>query len=280
MTGKVLKVASNDLYGNVDDRVVSVYACFEHTKYMNNYVVFSIDNDIKNLCYGSIHLKNKSIVVFSVKENVRKYIDGFLSEYMSDSVNNFKILDITNMEKIELVSYNKMEYNNIQLLDNKAIPKVILEDDSVNKKKKSPILLYLILFILILLGIGLTILYLKPELFTVKHKGLKCENNLYDNKLELYYGIEKDIKFDKDNKVNNIYVIRTYTFLDSNSYYDFKNNEMHNKYFTNGEGYKYVDNQLQFKLLYDENSVIDDYNEMLTYLKREGFSCAGYEYEK
>ena len=279
MAGKILKISSNDLYGNVDDRKVFVYCCFEHTKYMNNYVIFTINNNIENLYYGSIHIKNKSVVIFSVKEEIKKYIDQFLNEYMSDKLTEFKLLDISKIEKVELVSYNEMKYNNILMLDNKSIPKVEVKEE-VDIKKKKPVLLYFLLFLLFLLGVGLTILYLKPELFTVKYKGLKCESNLFDNKLELYYGIEKDIKFDTDNKVDNISVIRTYTFLDSNSYYEFKNNENHNEYFTNGEKYKYIDNELKFKLFYEEKTVIDDYDEMLTYLKREGFSCEGYEYEK
>ena len=41
MYGKVLKIANNDLYGNVDDRKVSVFAVFTHIKYMNKYIIFS-----------------------------------------------------------------------------------------------------------------------------------------------------------------------------------------------------------------------------------------------
>ena len=54
------------------------------------------------------------------------------------------------------------------------------------------------LFILISFAVGLTLLYFKPELFSVKYKQLVCTNNLYDNDLDLYYDIEKDIKFNKD----------------------------------------------------------------------------------
>ena len=32
--------------------------------------------------------------------------------------------------------------------------------------------------------------------------------------------------------------------------------------------------------MYQEDSVIDDYSEMLLYLKKEGFSCIEKEYEK
>ncbi|MBQ2872828.1 MAG: hypothetical protein IJE89_02390 [Bacilli bacterium] len=279
MTGKILKVASNDLYGNVDDRIASVYACFEHTKYMNNYVVFTMDSNPNKLCYGSIHLKNKSIVVFSVKENIKQYIDIFLNEYITEKMTEFKTIDISKMEKIELVSYNEMDYDNIQLLDNKAIPKVVVNEEVISKKKK-PIFLYFLLLILILLAIGLTLLYFKPELFTVKYKGIDCKNNLFDSNLGIHYEMNKNIKFNNNDKVDNISVTRNYIFLDSDSYYEFKNNENYSEYFTNGEGYKYIDNELKFKVFYEEKSVIDDYEEMLTYLNREGYECVVYEYEK
>ena len=277
MTGKVLKISSNDLYGNVDDRSIRVYAIFEHTKYMNNYVVFSIEGNNK-LCYGSIHLKDKSLVIFSVKSDVDKYILEFIDEYINNKVNNFKILDIKNIDKVELVSYSEMEYNNIQLLDDKSIPKVIVKEEIVEEKK--PVLGYILILLLILLALGITILYLKPDLFTVKYKVLKCENNIYDNNMELYYDIDKDIKFNQNDIVSSISVIRTYTFLDSNSYYEFKENNNENKYFTNGEGYKYIDEELKLRIFYDEYSVIDDYEEMLTYLNREGFSCVERVYEE
>lgn len=279
MTGKILKIASNDLYGNVDDRVAFVYACFEHIKYMNNYVVFTIDSNPNKLCYGSVHLKNNSIVVFSVKENIKQYIDMFLNEYISDKMSEFKTIDISKMKKVELVSFNEMDYDNIQLLDNKSIPKVVINENLAPKKKK-PVFLYFLLLVLILLAVGMTLLYFKPELFTVKYKGLECINNLFDKNLELNYEINKNIKFDKNDMVDKISVTRDYVFLDTDSYYEFKNNGNHSEHFTSGEGYKYIDNELKFRVFYDETSVIDDYEEMLTYLKREGYECVVYEYEK
>jgi len=286
-TGKIIKVASNDLYGNVDDRTVSVFACFEHTKYMNNYVVFAIneENDKNNankkrkLCYGSIHLKNKSLVIFEVKNDIKKYIDDFLDEYLSEKLSEYKLLDISTIDKVELVSYNEMEYDKLNILDSKSIPKVVVKHEE-NDKNKAPVFLYLLIFILVLLGVGLTVLYLKPELFTIKYKGIECTDNLYDNNIGLNYDIDKEVRFDRDNKVSSISIVRTYTFLDSNSYYEFKENNTQNNYFTNGEGYKYIDGELKFKLFYQEESVIDDYDEMLTYLKREGFSCIEREYEE
>lgn len=277
MTGKILKISSNDLYGNVDDRMVSVFACFEHTKYMNNYVIFSIDGSNK-LCYGSIHLKKDSLVIFSVKSTIKKYIDEFLDEYINDKMSEYKILDINNINKVELVSYNDMDYDKIQVLNDKSIEKVIIKEEDIVSQK--PVILYVLLFVLIILGSGLTLLYFMPELFSIKYKVLECTNNIYDEMIELNYKIEKNVEFNKDDKVDKIDVVRTYAFLDSDSYDEFKNNNLQNKYFTNGEGYKYIDSELKFKLFYNESSVIDDYDEMFIYLKKEGYSCIEREYEK
>ena len=276
MSGKVIKISSNDLYGKSVEMVARVYACFEHTKYMNNYVVFSIDGN-DNLLFGSIHIKEKILVIFSVKDEIKKYISKFLDEYVVSKLENFRLIDIGNIDKIEMVSYNEMKYDNISLLDEMSISKLVKEEVVVEKK---PILVYILIFILFLFALWITFLYFKPELFEVKYKMLQCGNNLYDDNLGLYYDVNKEIKFDKNDVVIDASVIRTYIFLDSKSYYQFKDNNNADKYFTNGEGYKYIDNELKFKLFYNENSVIDSYEEMLIYLKREGYSCIESEYEK
>lgn len=278
MAGKVLKVVSNDLTGNVDDRKVIVYACFSHLKYMNNYVVFSFENSQDKLYYGSIHLKKDSLVIFNVKSNIKKYIDEFLEEFISDKIREYELLNLSNIQKVELVSYNEMEYDKIQILNEKTVTKTEVKSEKIEEKK--PVFIYILLFILIFIGIGVTVLYFKPELFTIKYRVLECSNNLYDNEVGLNYNINKNIQFDRKNKVEQITVVRTYAFLDSVSYEKFKNDNGHNKYFNNGEGYKYFDNELKFKLFYEEDSVIDDYDEMFTYLSREGYNCVVTEYEK
>ena len=86
--------------------------------------------------------------------------------------------------------------------------------------------------------------------------------------------------FDKKDRVDNIEVIRIYTFIDSNKYYDFKDNNKQYQYFTNGEKFKFIDESLQLKIIYNENSVIDEYEEMYVYMNREGYSCKEVEYER
>lgn len=280
MSGKILKIVSNDLYGNVDDRKIVLFSCFEHTKYMNNYAIFAFEGeyDKKKLCYGSVHLKENSVVIFSIKKDETKYIDNFIEEYLNSNLNEFKIIDISKIEKVELVSYNDMEYNKLEELDKKSIIRKKTEEE--NNQEKKPIVLYIILILLILLSIGLTLLYFYPELFTIKYKELVCNDNQYDEKMKMTYDIEKDIKFGNEDKTLNIDVVKVYKFDTEEEYQDFKNNSKQNEYFNSGEGYKFIDDELKFKIIYKENSIIDDYDEMLTYLKKEGYSCIETKYEK
>lgn len=280
MAGKILNIGLNDLNGQADNRKVVVFACFKHIKYMNNYVIFSFLGDYgKNkLYFGSIHIKDDSLIIFSVSDDIRKYMEQFVLEYTSSKLENFKLLDIDKIEKVLIVSYSEMEYDKLQLLDDISIKKVIEKKEDVSSKK--PIFMYVILFVLILLCIGLTLLYLYPNMFSIKYKELVCTDNIYDDEIMLNYEINKDIKFDRNDKISSIDVVRNYTFLDSNSYYEFKENNRHLEYFNDGEGYKYIDSGLSLRIFYKENSVIDDYYEMLEYLKREGYICIEQEYEK
>lgn len=282
MAGKILKVSANDVYGKVDERVAVVFACFEHTKYMNNYVIFSFfgEYDKNKLCYGSVHMKNDSIVIFSVKDNVKQYIDDFINEYESGRVSNFKILDISNKEKVEIVSYNEIDYDKLQYLDDISIVKNVDVSEEVVKEKQ-PIFLYFMLFILIAFAIGLTLLYFRPDLFEVKYKGLVCSKDIYNDGIVYEkYVIEKDIKFDDKDKVKDIDVSVYYNFLSVEDYNEFKDNEKHLEILKNGEAYKYIDDALQFRVMYKETTVIDDYEEMKIYLNREGFSCKEVMYEE
>ena len=71
------------------------------------------------------------------------------------------------------------------------------------------------------------------------------------------------------------------TFLSKNPTIDILNFSLTYEYLDiDVSEYKYIDEELKIKIFYEESSVIDDYDEMFTYLKRKGFSCAERKYEK
>ena len=276
MNGKILKIASNDLYGNATDRTVSVFAAFNHLKYMNKYVIFSYTDELdkKILHCGSIHLKSNALVIFEVNKEVLPYIDTFVEQYLDNKLDDkeYEIIDLSNISKVELVSSSSFEFEKVHELDNMSIKKEIDINESENGKKK-PVFLYFLLFIMIILLIGVTYLYFNPDMFDIPLKELKCDSEMFNNKLDMKYIKELDIKFDKNDRPKTINGIDTYVFLDNDSYQTFKNSDKQNEYFNKKGEYKYNDNLLQLKIFYTEETVIDNYDELFSYLKQEGYTC-------
>lgn len=276
MNGKILKISSNDLYGNVDDRQVVVFATFMHVKYMNRYIIFTFKDeyDKKKLYFGSVHVKENSLVVFTVRNEVIEYISEFVNQYLNSSVDKkeYEIIDISKIEKVELVSYNDMECDNLLKLDELSIVKEIKDNENIETEKK-PVFLYMLLVFLILLLVGVTYLYLNPEAFMVEYKVLNCNISKFNNELDMSYDKDITVRFDDNDKVTNIEVIDSYIFSTNEIYQDFKINNKQNEYFNIDGVYKYDDDNLELKVIYNDKSIIDSYDEMLGYLEKEGYDC-------
>ncbi len=275
MSGKVLKISSNDLYGNVDDRRLSVFAAFNHLKYMNRYVIFAFTDEFnkKELCYGSIHIKTNSIVIFNTDEANLTFIEPFIEQYLTGNVDSkeYEIIDISKMEKVELVSYSKKEYDKLTELDNISIKKEIVTETEEPKNKKG--FLWFLLIILIALLIGVTYIYFNPSVLDVELKELVCTTNEYNDEAEIPYTKEKDIKFNKQDNFKKIDTTETYKFKDDETYFEFKNGEQENIYFNVKGEYKYDDDNLELKIFYEEDSVLENYEDIKRYLEKEGYTC-------
>ena len=275
MNGKVLKISSNDLYGNVDDRKLSVFAAFNHLKYMNRYVIFAFTDEFnkKELCYGSLHLKNNSIVVFNTPEANLQYIDPFIEEYLSGNVNQkeYEIIDISKIEKVELVSYNTKEYDKLTELDNISIKKEAVVTTEEPKKKKG--FLWFLLILMISLLIGVTYIYLNPNVLDVELKELTCTAEEYNDEVEMSYIKSKNIKFNKKDYFKGINTTEIYKFPDDETYLEFKNGGEENIFFNMKGEYKYDDDNLELKIFYEEESIIDNYEEIKNYLEKDGYTC-------
>ena len=276
MNGKVLKISNNDLYGNVDDRHVAIFAAFNHLKYMNKYVIFTFEGeyDKNKLYYGSVHFKNNSIVIFSVNNATKEYIDIFTNSYLSNMINpsEYQIINLSNIEKVELVSYNEEDFDKLNELDKMSIPR-ITETTEPTKQRKKYTFLYIILIIMILLLGSITYLYLFPEKFTTEYKQLECTISNIDKELNLNYHNIKLIKLDKNNQIKIIDNNETYTFPDENTYLEFKNNNSQNIYLKDNATYQYNDELLELKIIYTEESTTSDYEQIKYSLTKEGYKC-------
>ena len=275
MHGKILKVVSNDLYGNATDKKVVVFVCFNHLKYMNKYIMFTyMDEYDKNiLYYGSIYEKGKTIVIFKVRKEEEGYINKFREDYLNDFVNDkeYQILDISMMEGVEIVSFTEIEYDKLSLLDKKSIQRLNNIEAEENNNKK-PVFLYVLLVILIVLLGGITYLYFTDD-GSSNDKKLVCSIDKYDNTVMVNYKEERSILYNKKNKIVSITINDKYIFDDVDKYNEFKDNKKEQEYFKKNGTFKYDDNLLMLMISYKGDSVIDNIGEMKSYLESEGYSC-------
>ena len=277
MNGKVLKVSSNDLYGNVDDRKVSVFAAFNHLKYMNRYVIFSFLDEYnkKKLYFGSVHLKDNSLVVFSIKDNNSiNFVNKFITDYMSNKVdsNEFQIIDISNAEKIELVAFNTIDFEYLEQLDQMSIKREITNITNDTKSGNKGFL-YVLLILLIGIAGGLTYLYFNPDTLTVELKKLECNMEGFNKSIELNYSSSLEAKFDKEDKLNSINKVDIYKFENEEEYIQFKENNKERLLGIKDGGYTYDDDNLTLKVIYSDDLIIDSYDEVYEYVENEGYSC-------
>ena len=243
---------------------------------MNKYAIFCFQDEYnkKILYYGTVHLKNDSLVIFSVNETVKGYIDEFVNQYLNNSVNSqeYQILDISNIDKAELVGCNQEEFLELNELDRLSIPKV-----NVNKKERTgsrkPIFLYVLLVVLIMMLVGITYFYFNHEKFGVVLKTLYCEKNDYNQRMDMDYVSNLTAKFDSDEKLKTIDIVDIYTFSNSRKYQKFKTGNKQDEYFNIEGTYKYDDENLQLKVMYKEKSIIQKLDEMKVHLSKEGYTC-------
>lgn len=275
MHGKILKVVSNDLYGNATDKKVAVFVCFNHLKYMNKYIMFTYmgEYDKNILYYGSIYEKGKTIVIFKVRKEEEEYINKFREDYLNDIVNDkeYQILDIGMMEGVEIVSFTEVEYDKLSLLDKKSIQRLNNIETEENNNKK-PVFLYVLLVILIVLLGGITYLYFTDD-GSSNDKKLVCSIDKYDNTVMVNYKEERNILYNKKNKIVSITINDKYIFDDVDKYNEFKDNKKEQEYFKKDGTFKYDDNLLMLMISYKGDSVIDNIGEMKSYLESEGYSC-------
>lgn len=275
MNGKVLKISNNDLNGNNDDRKIAVFAAFIHKKYMNKYAIFAFENefDKKKLAFGSIHLKNDSLVTFDVRPNEKDFINTFVSQYLDNKIDEleYEIIDISNISKIELVSYGQEDFDKLADLDKLSIKRVVNNEEADNKKGYG--MLYFIIMVLILLLGGITYLYFNPDLFDVELKQLNCYKEGFNEIVELNYTSEAELKFNRKDEIDTFNKIDTYKFNNEEDYLNFKGNNEESKYFNINGAYKYNDNKLELKLIYTDKLVIYKYDEVLKYLENNRYTC-------
>lgn len=272
MKGKIINVFNNDLYGTVDDRKVILYAAFVHKKYMNKYVIFSfLGEEDKNILHcGSVHFKDKSVVTFEIKKDIEKYIMEFISELLGDKLSEFELLDISNILKIELVSYSEFKFDRINELFNKTI---VFEEEKVVEEKKSSgtgFLYFLLFFLIAALG-GLLYFKFNPDILSNEGKVLNCNYSINDKGFS--HNIMATVRFNKRDILESLSVEEKIQFLEISTYQNFKDNQSHLNYFDKEVVVEYNDTEMNLNASYERNLVVNEYEDVKLYLENQGYIC-------
>lgn len=278
MKGKVLRVFNNDLYGKVDSREVILFAAFVQKKYMNNYAIFIFKNeyDKNELCYGSIHLKENSLVIFKVRDELKYIVDEFLGQYVNGQLVDYELIDINHLDKVEFVGYNKMDYDKILLLDKLSIPRVSVStsDEKTGRSGWKFIIIGLVLIVGVIVWFVISNNMLKSRVLT-------CYKDNYNNELRLDYRENLKMIFDGNGDLWQYNVTEVYYFKNQISYDNFKNEGRQYIFFSDdGRTFEFIDEDLELHVIYRVKSEINDYSHMKDYLENTGYSCVEDVYDE
>ena len=276
MIGKTLKMVNNDLSGVSDTRYINVFCCFRDMKYGNEYLIFCYFGEYANnvLYCGSVHFKDNSLVVFSIKKENEKIVLDFINRLLSNSYSSmYQILDIRNMLKLEIVSSNSLEMDHtvIEKLDVLSIPNK-KEEELAKEREKKPIFLYVLLVLLIILFLGALYFYFNMDKYEKKAIVLNCTTNLYNEDIDVWYTSDMVINFELDDvTVKNIMEVNTYNFT-MDEYNAIVNYEDIEELFM---GYTITNDKDNYRLILkrDISTIINTYREIREFYEKKGYVC-------
>ena len=286
--GKIVKVFTNELTFGQKERQVYIFGTFKYIKNNTNYIVYSdINNNYNLVYYATAHIKENSILTLDAKREedstaIKEYIYKLTN---NESLQDYKIINIDNINMIEIIGFNKIEVKPeiISSLINLTIPKEIKEEPQTSqepsKKKKNSKLLIIIL-LLAVLSFG-AYMYLTSQTQTSGiEKYITCKISYHHKDLNAIVYEEKTLNFNNKDTLETIETLESYVFSNNDDYLDFINKGLYYKYMSsdNNGGYKQEDENNTFKITTQEKVDISykeaiNYEEVLTSYKSKGYSC-------
>lgn len=279
MIGKVIKVDDYKFIYGQDTIYINIYGAFKYKKNGNKYIIYSYDD--KKLYYGSLFVKNNSIVIMTSKEDAVDIIKTFIDNIMNGkSDENFEIISLDNIVSSEIIDQNEIDMNiniNINKLKDITIPKLkSLEKDNVKrvKKKISPIWTVIILVIIIVA----VFLFVNPEIIMGKNSSYLCTKSYFHDKLPATVVDNVSLVFNGQDKIVDINITSDYIFTDTAYYKEFEEKSYFYQYIKEGDTYKFVDEDYTYKLFSKIDTEIDyfmprDMDELISYYKNNKYTC-------
>lgn len=279
MIGKILKVKDINMAFNKKEKRVSVFACFTHVKYSDNYIIFGDYNNYKNgiLYCGSVYIKGDTLVIFDVKEDKMDIVIDFVNKVCSgtDDV-EYEAINITNITDVEIVSKSDRNVGSdvLNKLDELTIPKDIV-DISEEENKESLSFLYFMLVVNIFLLVGSIYVYFNKNMFFNNYDSVVCTLNGVED-IGYRYSDKIYLEFDKKRELRYLKHDISYQFNDKSEYNNFKYNNLWVEFKI--DDYKFDDDKLVFSYvnsgkLIDNYELMTSYDEVLGYYKSNGYEC-------
>ena len=286
--GKELKVIENELSFGGTTRIVNVFGAFRYKKTNGLYVVYSDVGTTYNIIYyGSSHVKNGSLLSMSCKDEdveiVKEYIFKVTSKQVLD---DFEMIPLDDINGIEIISSNRLEVKPevLATLVDLTIPKkseVLVENKQVSKKRGgfSKALLVLVV-LLVVVGGGY---YYFSTLSSGEDitKTVTCVKTSSERSLNASLEEKNLYRFDTSDSLKSIESTFVYRFNTKEDYENFIYNGTMYRYMPSDEksgGYNKNDDEHSFTVIVKET--VDDsydkptnYEEVLSYYKRDGYTC-------
>ena len=157
IVGKKIKVNDFNMEFGRQAKFVNLICFYKYQKDNNLYAIYCDDTNIPYgiINFGTAHIKGNSLIVIGSKDPDQEMIKEFTYKLSNnETLDNFEIQDITNINAIELVSPNKLEIKKeiLASIVEKVIPKPKKVEKSVknsSKKKKNTLLPLLLVLIFI-----------------------------------------------------------------------------------------------------------------------------------
>ena len=287
MNGKELKVVEYDLTFGNKARMVNVFGLFRYTKNNGLYVIYADVGTTYNVInYATSHVKGESILAMTPRDQDTEIIKEYIYKVTNgEKLDGFEILSLEGVNSIEIIASDKLEVKPevlVSLID-KTIPKkeVVVPDKKNDAlKKKSPAKTLLIFIIFLALLAGGAYYYLTRANETSDAKMLLCKKTSNDSSIHARIDESMNQSFSRNDELDNIETTKVFVFDSSEDYEDFINKGTMYKYMPDEEdgGYKQDDDAHTFTIIINEKvgqsyDKPTKYEEVLSYNKREGYTC-------
>ncbi len=280
MIGKILKVKDINAAFNKKAKEVSVFACFTHVKYSDNYIIYADNNDYQSgiLHCGTVYIKGNTIVIFDVKQDKENIIFDYVNKIINNvNDNEYSAINISNMTEVEIVSNNDKNVGKDLLvkLDELTIPKEVV-DASEEDNNESLGFLYFVLIIFLFLLAGSIYIYFNKDKYLKQYDKVVCTIDSSDESEEYKYSDKLYLEFDQKKELRYLSHDISYKFYEKSDYNNFKYTNLwaENKM----DDYKFNDSELTFTYTSSGKTIEDyelmtSYDEVVGYYKSNGYEC-------